>query len=145
MNWNYLLIAGAFSILASILHLGIIFGGPAWYRLFGAGERMAQLAEINPLKPAIITAGIALVLAIWGLYAFSGAGVIAKLPLLKPGLILITAVYLIRGIGGLVAPFISEHPAIKENSKAFWFWSSLICLLFGVTHLLGVISRWPQL
>lgn len=145
MTLNYLVIAGIFSFVASALHLGIIFGGPKWYRFFGAGERMAQQAEINPIKPAVITLCIALVLVIWGLYAWSGAGIVPKLPLLKLGLVLITSIYIVRGIGGIAAPFISEHPAVKENSKAFWIWSSLICLLLGVIHLLGVVTLWQYL
>ena len=36
---------GVLSAAASLLHLAVIAGGPAWYRFFGAGEGMAQMAE----------------------------------------------------------------------------------------------------
>jgi hypothetical protein len=39
-----LILAGAGSLAASILHLACIAGGPEWYRFFGAGERMARMA-----------------------------------------------------------------------------------------------------
>ncbi|MDC0948588.1 hypothetical protein OAS86_04505 [Gammaproteobacteria bacterium] len=144
MNSNLLVLAGALSLAASIAHVFVIFGGPKWYRIFGAGERMATLAEKKSIEPALITAGIAVILLLWAIYAWAGAGIIAKVPLLKLGLVLITAVYLVRGFVGLIAPYISEHPAIKANSVSFWLWSSVICIVFGVVHLLGLISVWAQ-
>ncbi|KKK66980.1 hypothetical protein LCGC14_2958640, partial [marine sediment metagenome] len=40
-----LIVAGTLSAIAAILHLGCIYFGAPWYRFFGAGEQMAQLAE----------------------------------------------------------------------------------------------------
>jgi putative oxidoreductase len=137
--------AGLLSFIASVTHIGIVIRGPAWYRFFGAGERMARLAEEKSIKPILVTLSIALVLFLWGLYAWSGAGVIPQLPLLKPVLVLVTSVYLLRGIVGLVAPYVSNHPAILSNSKRFWFWSSLICLGIGLMHLLGLVTVWVSL
>ncbi len=142
MNFDYLKLAGILSFIASALHLAIIVGGPSWYRLFGAGEAMAQMAEQGLWLPTAITVSIATVLAIWGAYAWSGAGVIVELPLLKPILILITLVYLLRGVFGLVLPHISNHPQITQNTPAFWLWSSVICLMFGLVHLKGVFNKW---
>ncbi len=141
MNIDYLKIAGALSFIAALLHLAVIVGGPAWYRFFGAGEAMATMAEQGLLRPTIITICISTVLAVWGAYAWSAAGVIPKLPLLKLALILITAVYLLRGVLGLFAP-LSSHPEITQNSASFWIWSSIICLVFGLVHLKGVLSKW---
>ncbi|MGQ4584278.1 hypothetical protein [Lysobacter sp. F60174L2] len=31
--------------IAALLHVGCIIFGASWYRFFGAGERMAQLAS----------------------------------------------------------------------------------------------------
>jgi len=56
--------------------------------------------------------------------------------------VLITLVYLLRGACGLIAPFISNHPAITQNSTSFWVWSSIICLFIGLVHLKGVIAKW---
>src|SRR5688500_8521572 len=61
--------AGVLSAVAAALHIGVILGGPAWYRFFGAGEGMARMAERGSAKPALITLGIAIVLAIWAAYA----------------------------------------------------------------------------
>jgi hypothetical protein len=106
---------------------------------------MAQLSEAGSYRPAIITAAIACVLGIWGLYALSGAGVIVKLPLLRTVLCLITGVYLLRGIAGLILPFVMNHPVITQNSMTFWLVSSTICCVFGVFHLFGTINVWGQL
>ncbi|MAA65979.1 MAG: hypothetical protein CL581_14540 [Alteromonadaceae bacterium] len=145
MNMDYLFFAGCFSFLAAALHIGVIIGGPRWYRLFGAGETMAQMAERGSPKPAIITFCIAVVLVVWGVYAWSGAGILPGMPLLKLALVGITTVYLARGLGGLIAPFISDHPHILQNSTGFWLWSSAVCLVIGVCHLIGTVNAWPVL
>ncbi len=87
-----LVIAGCLSIFAALLHISCIFGGPDWYLFFGAGEKMAKMAAAGDIYPTIVTLIIAAVLSVWGLYAFSGAGLIVKLPFLKTCLVLITAV-----------------------------------------------------
>lgn len=145
MDVDLLIIAGSFSLLAAVLHVGVVIGGPRWYRFFGAGESMALMAEKGSFKPALITLGIASVLAIWSAYAWSGAGVFPRMPFIKLALSAITAIYLIRGLAGLVAPFVTSHPQVKQNSTAFWVWSSAICLVIGVFHLMGIIPIWSTL
>lgn len=145
MSTNLLLISGMFSFAAAILHIGVILGGPTWYRFFGAGENMALMAEEGSLKPAVITLGIATILVIWAAYAWSAAGLLPSMPFTKLALSAITAIYLIRGIGGIVAPFATNHPQVKENSTAFWIWSSAICLVIGMFHLMGVVAIWSYL
>jgi len=142
MNVDYLKFAGTLSFIASALHIAIIIGGPSWYRFFGAGESMASMAERGMLQPTIVTLVITFILASWGAYAWSAAGVFPKFVFLKSALILITLVYLLRGACGLIAPFISNHPAITQNSTSFWVWSSIICLFIGLVHLKGVIAKW---
>jgi len=146
MSSNPLIIAGSLSFLTAILHIAVIFGGSRWYRFFGAGEDMALLAEKGSIKPTLITLSITLsitlILLIWGAYAWSGAGLLPKLPFLKLTLVVITTIYLVRGIFGLVAPFICKHPKITQNSTAFWIWSSIICLIIGAFHILGITTIW---
>lgn len=142
MNFDYLKIAGALSLFASIMHLAIIFGGASWYRFFGAGEHMAKTAEQGLLQPTLVTLFISAVLAIWGAFSWSGAGIFPEFPFLKTALILITLIYLLRGVLGFLAPFISDHPQVIQNSVSFWVWSSIICLVFGLVHLKGVMDKW---
>ncbi|SFE39478.1 hypothetical protein SAMN05444746_12347 [Variovorax sp. OK212] len=135
-----MIIGAALSAVAALLHLCIIFGGPAWYRFFGAGERMASGAAAGHLYPPIVTLLIACVLGVWAAYALSGAGVLQPLPLLAWVLPAITAVYLLRGLVAL-ALFVFE----RRRLTAFWVWSSLICLGFGAVHLVGLVQVWPHL
>ncbi|MGY2375334.1 hypothetical protein ACW9IB_12590 [Pseudomonas sp. SDO524_S393] len=134
-----LLIGGGLSLLAALAHIGVILVGPSWYRLFGAGERMAVAAQEGRWFPAIITLAIALVLASWGAYALSGAGVIGPLPLLRPALCVITLIYLVRA---LLGPFALIGTG---RSTRFIIVSSVICLLYGVVHLLGLVRGWDAL
>lgn len=139
----WLLLGALLSVLAALLHLAIIVKGGPWYRFFGAGEKMARMAESGHWYPAVLTAGIAVVLGIWSAYAMAGAGWMvdpARLPLLKFGLSAITAVYLLRGLA--VVPLWWWAPT---QATPFWWWSSAICLAYGLVHLLGVSQVWERL
>lgn len=136
----WLLAAGSLSAAASLAHVGCILGGGPWYRFFGAGEAFARAAERGSPTPALITAGIATVLAVWAAYAFSAAGLIPRLPLIRTALVLITAVYLLRGLA--VLPMLALQPA---QVTPFWIWSSLIVLTYGVVHAVGLWQAWPAL
>jgi hypothetical protein len=135
-----LILAGAGSLAASLLHLACVAGGPDWYRFFGAGERMARMAARGHWYPAVLTLCIAAVLGAWALYAWSGAGLIRRLPLLRPGLCVITGVYLLRALA-----FVPLQPFFPGNSAAFWYWSSGICLGLGLLHALGLRQAWSRL
>lgn len=136
----FLIIAGVFNALAAIIHIGCIYFGAPWYRFFGAGERMALLSEQGSIKPTLITIGITFVLSIWSMYAFSAAGVIFKLPLIRAVLILITLIYFVRGVAGF---FLINSP--MGRSPEFWIWSSMICLSLGIVHLIGLKEQWSSL
>jgi hypothetical protein len=136
----FLIVAGTLSAVVAFLHLSCIYFGGSWYRFFGAGEQMALLAEQGSIKPTLITSGIVLILSIWSLYAFSAAGVIFKLPLIRIALVLITFIYLVRGVAGF---FLISNP--MGRSPEFWVWSSIICLSFGVVHLIGLKQQWASL
>jgi len=136
----WLAAGGALSALAAATHLAIIVGGPAWYRFFGAGERLSQAAERGSPMPAVVTVGIATVLAVWSAYAFSGAGLIPRLPLLRFSLVAISAVYLARAFLFVPALALKGLPV-----KAFAVWSSLIVLVYGLVHAVGVWQAWDQL
>lgn len=140
-DYNIPLLVGAgLSAIAALLHICIIFSGPAWYRFFGAGERMAAGAAAGHLYPALVTLLIACMLGVWAAYALSGAGVLQPLPLLALALPAITAVYLLRGLV-VVALFMID----RRRLTALWVWSSAICLVYGVVHLVGVVQVWERL
>lgn len=136
----WLITGGVLSALAALLHIGVIAGGPDWYRFFGAGEGMAILAERGSIRPTLITLGIAAVLAIWAAYAFSGAGLLPRLPLLRTGLVVISAIYLLRGLV-LVPALVLNWGGVTP----FVLWSSLIVLAYGIAYAVGTWIAWPTL
>lgn len=135
----FLVLAGSLSALAALLHVAVIFGGPDWYRFFGAGEGMARMAERGMIQPTLITLGITAILATWAAYAFSGAGLIARLPLLRTGLVVITLIYLARGLIVFPAAWMGG------TVNAFGWWSSAIVLVYGLAYLIGTWRAWPRL
>ena len=140
MRDKWLIVAGLLSAAAALLHVGVILGGPAWYRFFGAGEGMARAAERGSVVPAVITLVIAAILAIWSAYAFSGAGLIPRLPLIRTGLVTISAIFLARGL--MLFPTLLLKPALID---AFTVWSSLIVLVYGMAYAVGTWRAWRRL
>jgi hypothetical protein len=137
---RWLLAGGILSALAALLHLGVIAGGPDWYRFFGAGEGMARLAEQGSLRPALITTGIAAMLGLCAAYAFAGAGLLPRLPLMRTALVAIAAVYLLRGL--VILPIAAFRP---DQLHGFALWSSLIVLVYGIAYAVGTWHAWPLL
>jgi len=136
----WLIAAGAMSALAACLHLAIIVGGPGWYRFFGAGEGMARMAEQGLIRPTLITLGIAGVLGAWAAYAFSGAGLIRRLPLLRTALVLISAIYLLRA--SVLPLMLLFQPRLVTP---FVVWSSAIVLAYGLAYAIGTARGWSSL
>lgn len=137
---SWLLAGAILSALAALLHVGVIVGGPEWYRFFGAPEEYADAARRGSIMPAIVTSGIAAVLLVWSAFALSGAGLVLRLPLLRTALVAITAIYLLRG-----AVLIPAFLFVPYPEGAFDYWSSAIVLIYGVVHLVGLIRAWPAL
>lgn len=137
-------VAGALSGVVGLLHLAIVFVGAPGYRYFGAGERMAQLAEQGSATPAVITLGLAMVFLAWSAYAFSGAGVLRRLPLLRTVLIAIGVIYTARGLllGPQMVWHLSGHQAaVPEKQLVF----SGVALITGLAYLIGTRESWTSL
>jgi len=139
---NYLKVAGASCLAISALHVAIMIGGPAWFRYFGAGEELAQLAEQGTWYPVAATSVITIIFALFGAYAFSGAGKLPRMPLLKLMLGIIAAVFLIRGLAGVPMVLFGSDPEVVALGQRMGFvWiTSLVSFLIGVLFVLGVVS-----
>ena len=101
---------------------------------------MARAAEQGLWQPTLITLLISLVLAVWGFYAFSAAGLLHPMPLSRSALAGIGLVYLARGV--LFVPLKAVFP---DNSPVFWFWSSTLCTAIGLCYLIGLWQSWTRL
>lgn len=134
----WLIIGGGLSAMAALIHVGCIVNGPGWYRLFGAPEPLIRAVENGDPTLHWITAAIAVTLAIWSAYAFAGAWLIRRLPLMRTALVAISAIYLARGV--LIVPVL-----LQPNPRPFDIRSSLIVLGYGLVYLIGVWRAWPSL
>jgi hypothetical protein len=80
------------------------------------------------------------VLLMWAAYAFSGAGTLPRLPLLRTGLVTITAIYLLRGL--ILVPL---HLGWPQHTDSFAIWSSLTVFLYGTAYAIGTTKAWHYL
>ena len=133
----WLLAAGAGSLAAAAAHVACIFGGADWYRFLGAGNRMAAAVERGAMLPNVITAGILLV---WALIAFSAAGLMVRLPLLRVALVLISAVLLLRAAAVFVPSL-----WLPEHTSTFRAVSSALVFALGACFAIGTVAAWPSL
>jgi hypothetical protein len=141
-NERILAVAGWLSAAIAALHVVIAYLGAPAYRYFGAGEDMARQSEAGLLGPAAITLAIAAVFAVFALYAFSGAGQFRRLPLLRTGLVAISAIYLVRGL--MLLPELAgyaQDAGVRPRHLAFSFTS----LVAGLLYLAGMVLLWRSL
>lgn len=135
-----LIAAAILNALAAMAHLACIAIGPPAYRFMGAGEKLARSVQAGKLQPTFVTLAVAGMLMAGAAYALSGAGVIVRLPLTRPALLVISAVYLARAFA---VPFLQRR--FPGNSAIFWAVSSGICLAIGLVHLYGLVYRWNEM
>lgn len=137
---RWLIAGGILSLAAALLHLACIAFGASWFRFFGAPEPLIVSYENGAMGLVWMTIAIAAILAIWAAYAFSGAGIFQRLPLLKTGLVTITSIYLLRG--AFLIPALINAPYPRHE---FDIWSSAIVLALGIAYAIGTWRAWPDL
>jgi hypothetical protein len=130
-----LIACGVASAALSIFHIGCVFIGVPAYRYFNAGEDMALMAEAGSPIPALVTLGIAAVLATFAAYAFSGAGIVARLPFLKIGLLAVGGIYTLRGLFLFPCLVVAVTSPQDLDPKEVAFAS--VALAIGVAYLMG--------
>lgn len=139
-NYNLpLLLGSVLSIGVALLHFACIPWGTDGFRFLGAGEPIVSMSAAGHWYPPLVAFVIGTVLSVWAIYALSGAGLLPPLPYLRLALVGITAVYLLRAV-----TFPLLKPAFPGNSTTFWLVTSVICLVIGCVHLLGLIQVWQR-
>jgi hypothetical protein len=143
MGNQWLKLGGILSFAVALLHVVVIFVGASAYRYFGAGEEMATVAESGSAFPALLTFVLVAVFAVWGFYGLSGARVIRRLPLLKIALLLIGAIYTLRGVAVFQQLFqIAASSAEAAAPRDIVF--SSVSLIIGLAYLIGTILNWKS-
>ncbi len=131
---SWLVGAGVVSASVAVLHLAIIVAGPKGYVYFGAGD-LAPLAAAGSPVPALLTTGLALLFGVWSWYAFAGAGLVRRPPLLWLGLWVIGAIYSARGLA-LVPELLALWRGSASPPPRYAVFS-LVALATGLTYIVG--------
>lgn len=133
-----LALAGVLSFAVSLFQAAIGFS-PSLSLYFGAPEALAT----NLYALIIVSLFIAAIIALFGLYAISGAGYIRTLPWLKQILVVISGIYILRGL--LLVPEIFVVFGIFDISIPVaprFVVFSIGSLLIGLIYLIGTIGGW---
>lgn len=135
---NQLTFAGILSFAVAVFQ-AIIGFSPSLSLYFGAPEALVQ----NVYALIIASLLIAAIMAGFGLYAMSGAGHIRTLPWLKPMLVVISTIYILRGL--LVVPELlvvlgAIDVSIPVALRFVFF--SLGSLFIGLVYLTGTMGGW---
>jgi hypothetical protein len=130
-----LIAGGVISALISLLHV-VLALKPELYRYIVPGQEsaLAQMAEQGASLTTLASAALALIFAVWALYAFSGAGLIGPLPGLRAILIATGVIYILRA---LFLP--SEINMVLTQGYPFRFVAfSTLSLMTGMLYLIGI-------
>ena len=138
---RWLTAAAALCFGIALLHAAIIFMDPRAYGYFGAPQ-LGRAKAAGYLYPDLMTVGLVLIFAAFGAYALSGAGRIRRLPLLPIALVLIGAVFTLRGLA-LFPEIVGLASGAGGPPRMAVF--SLVSLVTGVAFLAGTRSRWRQM
>ncbi len=136
-----LLLAGILSFCAAAFQLAISIV-PRWSALFGAGDALTS----NPQLLLAAGGGVTILLAVWGFYGLSGAGLIRKLPLLRLVIFLIGAIYIFRGLPILLK--LLELVKVLPPSAVIElpaFLVTLGALTAGLSYWSGLAIGWKQM
>ena len=140
----FLTIGAVLNLIIALFHLIIIFAGPEAYIYFGAGEEMARMEREGSMLPDIVTLVLTIGFLLFALYGFSGAGLVRRFPARKPILVIIAAIYLLRGTVGLITDRYFEIVSTDADLvKDIVF--SLAALIVGICYTIGTKMRWRVL
>ncbi len=146
---TYLVCSGLAAAAGALIHIAAIFGGPAWYRFIGATEPIIKLVERGHTFPVVIVLVAATVLFACALYAFSGAGLIPRLPLLRTGLVVITIALLVHGVAFIPAVILWPKAMLGaydgDGINTILVVTNFLCFVVGMAYLLGTRVAWANL
>lgn len=131
-----LTIGGYINILISLAHIVGLLWAEKMFEVTGIGKEMTELSHLHPALPYLITIIVAIVFFLFGLYGLSADGKFKKLPLLKPAIFTIAAIYLFRGFGELIFDI--------EKQGAGLFLETVYSLLAVGIGLLFLVGGWRK-
>jgi len=102
------------------------------FRAVGIEEEMRQLATEGAALPYLLTLLTSAAFLAFGLYGLSGAGKLRRLPLLRSGLVAITAIFLFRAEWGI--------GSLREGDDAQVAFA-VVALLIGLCYACGAVAQ----
>ena len=135
----WLKIAAGLSFFMAICQT-VISLSPAAAAYFEAPPALLE----NRMQLFLIGEGAALIFAIFGLYALSGAGSIRPLPMLRLGLIGISSVYLLRGLF-IILTLLAILGILEGEIPIQGVISHLVFLTAGIAYAVGTSLNWKQM
>jgi hypothetical protein len=138
---KFLLAGGIISALISIFHI-ILALKPALYQFVAPDQNspLSQMAQQGSSITTIASMVLVAIFASWAVVAFSGAGLLRRLPLVNTGLVIIAAIYLLRS---LFLP--SEISMVQSQGYPIRFvFFSALSFFTGLLYLLGFFIQKRQ-
>jgi hypothetical protein len=129
--------AGMLSMGVAVFHVVLSFSADL-SQYFGAPPDVVQmLRNRNPFVYVLMIFMIA-VFALFGLYGLSGGRRFRRLPLLRTGLLSISAIYTLRGLA-LFPEVLGRVGLIEYQVPPQEIFSSLVSLVIGLLYTVGTI------
>ncbi len=131
------------SFALALLHVACLFLGEAGARFFTAPPFVLRLIRDGSWMMFPVLLVVVGVLGTFGLYAWSAAGRMRRLPWLRGGLAAVGAIYTLRGLALIPqAILMAQHPGILPWQTLLF---SSVSLTLGCAHLVGARQRWRAL
>jgi hypothetical protein len=134
-------LAAGFTLAAAVFQiaLGLL---PGWSASLGAPASLVA----RPTMLLVTSVIVAALLAACAAYAASGAGYLGRLPLLRTALVVIGAVFLLRGM--VIVPLLLAtlgSGRTPESVPRTALWSSAAFMLLAVLYIGGALANWVAL
>jgi hypothetical protein len=136
---SWLKLAAGFSFFMAICQT-VISLSPAAAAYFEAPPPLLE----NRMQLFLIGEGAALIFAVFGLYALSGAGSIRHLPLLRLGLVGISGLYLLRGLF-IILTVLTLFGVLQGEILIQGVISHLVFLSAGIAYATGTVLNWKEM
>lgn len=120
-------LAIAIALAGVAIHIGAIFGGPSWFRFFGAPPQVIASAEQGTWLAPVGSLVIAGLMGLCGWYGASALGWVRRPWLQRPGLACMASVCIARA---LILPILAFK--VPQLINTFEIVAALIWLLAGI-------------
>lgn len=129
---NALFIGAIINFIIGIGHLASMLCLNRVFEIYGIADIMNRFAGTYGINiPYILTLIIVFCFFVCGIYGLSGCGIIRKIPLLKLGILVIAAVFLLRTVWG-ISIMIKDFSRLELSSASVSACVGLLYLFGGI-------------